>query len=201
MALKKLISPIDHETAKQLKAGDRVTISGRIVTARDQVHKHLFSGEKPPLDLDGMVIYHCGPVTVNDGDTWRITAAGPTTSMREEPYEAEIIRRYRPAAIMGKGGMGAETLKAMQETGCVYLNVTGGAAQYLARCIKKVEGVMLLEFGQPEAMWVLEVEDLPALVTMDSHGRSLHADIAEKSTVRLAQLFGGQVQSHEEKTQ
>ncbi len=189
MALINIQSPMDEKTVRSLKAGDRVLISGRIVTARDQAHKYLTSGNKSPVDLHGVVIYHCGPVTVQEEEGWRITAAGPTTSMREEPYEAQVIQEYKPGAIMGKGGMGEDTLHAMQEHGCCYLQVTGGAAQYLAGCIKKVEGVNLLEFGQPEAMWVLEVENLPAIVSMDSHGNSLHKDMEHASAEKLAELL------------
>ncbi len=189
MALTRLISPFSPDTARALHAGDQVLLSGRIVTARDQVHKYLASGGKPPVDLDGLVIYHCGPVTVRQGDTWRVTAAGPTTSMREEPYEARVIRTHHPGAIMGKGGMGEATRAALQSEGCVYLHLTGGAAAFIAGRIVAVEEVHLLEFGRPEAMWVLKVEDLPALVTMDAHGRSLHSDIEHASQDILQQLL------------
>jgi len=184
-------SPLDEKTVRGLACGERVLLSGTIVTGRDQVHKYLASGALPPIDLSGMVIYHCGPVVVQDAQGWRITAAGPTTSMREEPYQASIIERFRIGAIMGKGGMGPATLAAMQAHGCVYLHVTGGAAQYLAQCIKNVQAVHLLEeFGQPEAMWVLTVHDLPALVTMDSHGESLHAAVEDESTRNFKALLG-----------
>jgi len=183
MAVKRICSPLDEQTVRGLKSGDRVLVSGVIVTGRDQVHTYLASGAEPPIDLTGMVLYHCGPVAVKDAQGWKITAAGPTTSMREEPYQAKVIERLRIGAVMGKGGMGPATLEAMQAHGCVYLHVTGGAAQYLARCITAVKEVHLLErFGQPEAMWVLEVQDLPALVTMDSHGESLHATVEDEAT-------------------
>ncbi len=140
-------------------------ISGRIYTGRDAVHHYLMKND-PPVDLHGQVLYHCGPVVLKENGGWRITAAGPTTSMREEPYEADIIRRFGVRAVMGKGGMGPETLKALKEHGAVYLNAIGGAAQYYARCIEKVEGVDLLDLGTPEAMWHLRVKDFPAFVTM-----------------------------------
>lgn len=189
MAVKMISSPLSPETARSLRVGDQVLISGRIVTARDQVHKYLASGGTPPLDLSGMVIYHCGPVVIKDNDTWRVIAAGPTTSMREEPYEADVIRKYHPGAVMGKGGMGKSTGQALQEEGCVYLHLTGGAASYIARMVECVEDVHLLEFGQPEAMWVLRVSGLPALVTMDSIGKSLHTDIENNSLEILQQLL------------
>jgi fumarate hydratase class I len=140
---------------------------------------------EPPVDLHGSVLYHCGPVAVQEGDKWRITAAGPTTSIREEPYQGEIIRRYGVRAVIGKGGMGAKTLAALKEHGAVYLNAIGGAAQFYARAIKDVEGVSLLEFGTPEAMWHLTVEDFPAIVTMDAHGNSLHKDVEQESGLHL----------------
>ena len=132
------------------------------------------------------MLYHCGPVVVKEGDGWRVTAAGPTTSIREEPYQAEIIKRYGVRAVIGKGGMGAKTLAALKEHGAVYLNAIGGAAQFYARAIEAVDGVSLIEFGTPEAMWHLTVEDFPAIVTMDAHGNSLHKDIEQESGQHLA---------------
>ena len=189
MDMKKITSPLQHDVIKKLNVGDMVSISGRIVTGRDQIHKYLASGGKPPIDLSGLVIYHCGPVVIKEKGRWKITAAGPTTSMREEPYQAEIISKLRPGAIMGKGGMGEKTRKAMSACGCVYLHAAGGAAQYLAECIVNVEGVYLEQFGQPESMWVLTIKDLPALVTMDSQGNSLHDVILNESSKRLEELF------------
>jgi fumarate hydratase class I len=127
---------------------------------------------------------------LKEGDGWRINAAGPTTSIREEPYQGDVLRRYGVRAVIGKGGMGARTLAAMQETGAVYLNAIGGAAQFYARCIERVAGVSLLDFGIPEAMWHLDVKDFPAIVTMDAHGNSLHKDVEEDSARALAALHG-----------
>jgi tartrate/fumarate subfamily iron-sulfur-dependent hydro-lyase beta chain len=189
MDIKQITSPLQHDVINGLTVGDMVSISGRIVTGRDQIHKYLASGGKPPIDLSGLVIYHCGPVVIKEKGRWKITAAGPTTSMREEPYQAEIISKLRPGAIMGKGGMGEKTRKAMSACGCVYLHAAGGAAQYLAECIVNVEGVYLEQFGQPESMWVLTIKDLPALVTMDSQGNSLHDVILNESSKRLEELF------------
>ena len=130
-------------------------------TGRDAVHAHLMKHD-PPVDLRGGVLYHCGPVVVKeDGTRWRVTAAGPTTSIREEPYQAEILKRYGVRVVIGKGGMGAKTLAGLKESGAVYLNAIGGAAQFYARCIDRVAGVSLLEFGTPEAMWHLDVTRLP----------------------------------------
>jgi len=183
----RLQAPITEEQVRSLKVGDVVLVSGRVFTGRDQVHHHLMSHE-PPVDMRGSVLYHCGPVVVKDGDGWKVTAAGPTTSIREEPYQADVIKRYGVRAVIGKGGMGAKTLAALKDAGAVYLNGIGGAAQFYARTITSVDGVSLTEFGTPEAMWHLSVKDFPAIVTMDSHGNSLHKDIEQESARELAAL-------------
>jgi fumarate hydratase class I len=182
-----LTTPLDEATVRSLKVGDVVLVSGRMFTGRDAVHAHLMKNG-PPVDLRGAALYHCGPVVQKEGDGWRITAAGPTTSIREEPYQADVLRRYGVRAVIGKGGMGAKTLAALAETGAVYLNAVGGAAQFYARTIEAVDGVSLLEFGTPEALWHLRVKDFPAIVTMDAHGNSLHKDIEAASADVLAGL-------------
>jgi fumarate hydratase class I len=184
-----LRAPLTEEAVRALKVGDVVMVSGRMFTGRDAVHSYLMKHE-PPVDLRGSVLYHCGPVVVKEGDAWRVTAAGPTTSSREEPYQGEIIKRYGVRAVIGKGGMGAKTLAALKEHGAVYLNAIGGAAQFYARSIKSVDGVSLLDFGTPEAMWHLTAEDFPAIVTMDAHGNSLHKDIEQDSGAHLAAIGG-----------
>jgi len=175
-----LRAPISEEQIRSLKVGDVVLISGQVFTGRDAVHAHLMKHE-PPVDLRGAVLYHCGPVVLKEGPGWKVTAAGPTTSIREEPYQAEILKRYGVRAVVGKGGMGAKTLAGLKESGAVYLNAIGGAAQFYARRIERVTGVSLMEFGTPEAMWHLEVREFPAIVTMDSHGNSLHKEVEEES--------------------
>jgi fumarate hydratase class I len=182
-----LTAPLDEAAVRALRVGDVVLVSGPMFTGRDAVHAHLMKHD-PPVDLRGAVLYHCGPVVTRDGDAWRVTAAGPTTSIREEPYQGEILRRYGVRAVIGKGGMGAKTLEALEETGAVYLNAIGGAAQFYARCIEGVTGVSLMEFGTPEAMWHLQVRDFPAIVTMDAHGNSLHRDVEVESGRRLELL-------------
>ncbi|WP_404448511.1 fumarate hydratase [Sutcliffiella horikoshii] len=183
-----LEAPITEEKIRSLKVGDVVRINGRMYTGRDAIHKHL-SDNDSPVDLDGQIIYHCGPVMLKDDEgNWHVKAAGPTTSIREEPYQGDIMKRFGIRAVMGKGGMGAKTLKALEEHGGVYLNAIGGAAQYYADCIKGVDGVDLMEFGIPEAMWHLNVEGFTAVVTMDSHGNSLHADVEKSSLEKLAQF-------------
>jgi fumarate hydratase class I len=193
----RLSAPISEEQIRALTVGDVVLISGSIFTGRDAVHAYLMKND-PPVDLQGGVLYHCGPVVAKTGREqpgsskphsgdggWTVTAAGPTTSIREEPYQAEILKRYGVRVVIGKGGMGAKTLAGLKESGAVYLNAIGGAAQFYARCIERVTGVSLLQFGTPEAMWHLEVRDFPAIVTMDAHGNSLHKEIEEASGQRL----------------
>jgi fumarate hydratase, class I len=180
-----LQAPVSDAQIRSLKVGDVVLVSGRVFTGRDAVHAHLMKHE-PPVDLRGAVLYHCGPVVVKEGDGWRVTAAGPTTSIREEPYQADILKRYGVRVVIGKGGMGAKTLAGLAESGAVYLNAIGGAAQFYARCIERVAGVSLMEFGTPEAMWHLDVRDFPAIVTMDAHGNSLHQEVEEQSGAVLA---------------
>ena len=184
-----LRAPIDEATIRSLKVGDVVLISGRMYTGRDAVHSHLMKHE-PPVDLRGGVLYHCGPVMLKEGETWRVVAAGPTTSIREEPYQGEVIKRYGLRAVIGKGGMGARTLAALKEHGAVYLNAIGGAAQFYAQTIERVDGVSLLDFGTPEAMWHFETRDFPAIVTMDAHGNSLHQVVEEESARALAGMRG-----------
>src|SRR2546422_5841645 len=167
-----LQTPLSDEQIRSLKVGDVVLISGRVFTGRDAVHAHLMKHD-PPVDLNGAVLYHCGPVVAKDGSGWRVTAAGPTTSIREEPYQADIIGRYGVRAVVGKGGMGAKTLAALKQHGAVYLNAIGGAAQFYARLIKQVDDVALLEFGTPGAMGHLNVEDFPAIVKMEPDRKNL----------------------------
>jgi len=187
----KLTTPCDEGLIRSLKVGDAVEISGTLFTGRDAVHKYLHEGGKlpPGVNLRNGILYHCGPVVIKDEkDRWRVTAAGPTTSIREEPYQGQIIKEFSLRGVIGKGGMGDRTLAACQEHGCVYLHAIGGAAQVLAECIKSVRNVYLLEkFGAPEAIWELEVENFPAVVTMDANGNSLHKEVFDASQKALAQ--------------
>jgi fumarate hydratase class I len=171
-----LTPPLTEAQMRALHVGDVVLITGEMFTGRDNVHSYLMKNP-PPVDLNGSVLYHCGPVMLKDGERWTVKAAGPTTSMREEPYQADVIKLYGVRAVIGKGGMGPKTLAAMQEFGAVYLNAIGGAAQFYARTVEEVLGVNLIEFGIPEAMWHLRVKGFAAIVTMDAHGGSLHAEV------------------------
>lgn len=174
--------PFTSSNVRELKTGDLVGVSGRITTGRDRVHEFLFRGGLSPVELKSGAIYHCGPVVVREQGEWLVCAAGPTTSMREEHYMPRIIRQHGIRVIIGKGGMGKDTLDACAGFGCVYLNTVGGAAQVLADRVKTVSGVHFLEeFGCAEAMWELEVDQLPAVVTMDAHGNSLHELVSDQS--------------------
>jgi fumarate hydratase class I len=204
--MKKLDIPFSDDDIRALKVGDPVAISGTMITARDAAHKwmietfikrtrapqgddlEVYEAIKPLLD--GGAIYHCGPVVGGlDTKEYRFVAAGPTTSTREEPYQGDVMRYFNVKGVIGKGGMGPKTLAACQEVPGVYLHAIGGAASLIAQSVQRVLGVHKLEFGVPEAMWVIEVKDFPAVVTMDSHGESLHAEIAQKSKAVLEDLL------------
>lgn len=184
-----LAFPFTEEKIRALKVGDEVLISGVVFTGRDAVHKYLHDGGSlpPEVNLRDGIVYHCGPVVLKDEQgNWKVTAAGPTTSIREEPYQGQIIRQFGLRGVIGKGGMGDRTLAACKESGCVYLHAVGGAAQVLAECVKQVRNVYFLEeFGSPEAIWELAVENFPAVVTMDAHGRSLHKEVFAASEAEL----------------
>ena len=183
-----LTPPLTEADVRALKVGDVVLLNGEMFTGRDAVHAHLLKNP-PPVNLNGAALYHCGPVMLKQPDgSWVTRAAGPTTSIREEPYQADVIRNYGVRAVIGKGGMGPKTLAAMKDFGAVYLNGIGGAAQYYARSIEKVLGVHLIDFGIPEAMWHLRVNNFIAIVTMDAHGNSLHAGVEQESAEHLAAL-------------
>ncbi len=185
----RLTAPLSENDARKLKVGDIVLLNGSMFTGRDMLHSYLVDNDAP-VDMNGGVIYHCGPVMLKDADgVWHVQAAGPTTSGREEPYQADVIRKFGIRAVVGKGGMGSKTLQALKDCGAVYLNAIGGAAQYYAQTITKVDGVHFLEeFGVPEALWMYQCRDFAAIVTMDSHGNSLHADVEADSAGRLSKL-------------
>ena len=174
--------PIRKSDVLDFHVGDVVLITGLLVTGRDKLHRYLCNERAPreqiPFNLKGTVLYHCGPIIQKTGQGYRCVASGPTTSIRVEQYASSIIANYGIRGLMGKGGMGKRTLHALREYGCVYLQAVGGAAVYLADRVKRVAGVWKLEeFGMTEAMWILEVNDFPAIVTMDAFGKSLHDDI------------------------
>ena len=204
--MRKVNLPVSDEVIRSLKVGDPVALKGVMVTGRDVVHKWMFDtfikktrpsqGDDQavydairPL-LESSVIYHCGPVV--DGlktGNYKFVAAGPTTSIREESYQGDVMRHFHVKGVIGKGGMGSKTLAACQQVPGVYLHAIGGAASYIAQSVQRVLGVYKLDFGVPEAMWVIEVKDFPVVVTMDSHGNSLHADIEAGSKAVLDELL------------
>jgi fumarate hydratase subunit beta len=190
----KLNLPCDEAEIRALRVGEPALLSGRLITGRDAAHHWLvgaFRDEVAPF-LKGSIIYHCGPVVRNNADgSHSFVAAGPTTSAREEPYQADVIGRYGLRGVIGKGGMGNKTRAGLIEHGAVYLHAVGGTAQSLARAVVRVERVFQLkEFGVPEAMWVIEVKDFPTVVTMDSQGGSLHETVAQQSKDVLQKLLG-----------
>lgn len=204
--MKNLTLPLSDSDIRSLKVGDSVQLSGVMVTGRDAAHKwmvetfikkmrapqgddlQVYEAIKPLLK--GGAIYHCGPVVAGlETKNYRFVAAGPTTSTREEPYQGAVMRHFNLKGVIGKGGMGPQTLAACQEVPGVYFHAVGGAATLIAQTVVRVLGVYKLEFGVPEAMWVIEVKDFPAVVTMDSHGSSLHAEIEEKSRKSLMELL------------
>lgn len=204
---KSLTIPISSGEIKSLKVGDSVLLSGVMITGRDAVHKWIhdtfISKTKPATAedleilnqlrpvLDGGLIYHCGPVVVGlESKQYRFVTAGPTTSMREEPYQGDVIKFFNLRGVIGKGGMGSKTLKACHEAPAVYFHAIGGAAALIAECVTEVVGVHKLDFGVPEAIWVIRVKDLPVIVTIDSNNNSLHLTIQNKSKSRLDLLLG-----------
>jgi fumarate hydratase subunit beta len=195
MKVKTINLPITKDEVLKLKVGEMILINGQLVTGRDRLHKFLFN-EKPdkkkiPFNLEGAILYHCGPIIKKLGKGFELVAGGPTTSIRVEMYEHQIISGYGLRGIMGKGGMGKLTLNALKKNGCVYFHTIGGAAVYLADRVKRVVDVWKLEeFGMTEAMWVFDVEEFPAIVTMDAHGRSLHEEIEKRSYKELRKLIG-----------
>lgn len=188
--MKKLNYPFSRDEIRKLKVGDMVLITGKLFTGRDAVHHRIHKGVKPPIDLQNQIIYHCGPVVLEHKDgSYEVKAAGPTTSIREEPYQWEVMRDYGIVGVIGKGGMGPKTLKGCKEYGCVYMHAIGGAAQVLAEKIISVDNVYWKDLGSPEAIWELSVVDFPVVITMDSHGNSLHDEIDKKSAHTLAGLI------------
>lgn len=204
--MRELTIPISDEAVRSLKVGDPVALSGVMITGRDAAHKWMVDtfikqtrpsqGDDPEVYeaiqpiLNGSLIYHCGPVVAGlDTKAYHFVAAGPTTSIREEPYQGDVMRHFNVKGVIGKGGMGAKTLVACQEVPGVYLHAIGGAASLIAQTVKRVLGVYKLDFGVPEAMWVIEVENFPAVVTMDAHGGSLHAKIEKQSGAVLEKLL------------
>ncbi len=204
--MQKITLPITDDVIRKLKVCDSVSLTGVMITGRDAVHKWMIDtfikkSRQPEGDddavyealkpiLEGGAIYHCGPVVAGlDTGSYSFVAAGPTTSIREEPYQGDVMQHFNIKAVIGKGGMGPKTLEACNEVPGVYLHAIGGAASLIAQSVQQVRTVHKLDFGVPEAIWVIEVKDFPAVVTMDSHGNSLHAEVEERSRAQLAKLL------------
>ncbi len=204
--MRSLNMPLSDETIRSLKVGDPILLSGIMITGRDAAHKwmvdtfikktrepagddlEVYSAIKPLLN--GSVIYHCGPVVAGlDTKQYKFVAAGPTTSIREEPYQGMVMEHFNVKGVIGKGGMGPKTLAACAEVPGVYLHAIGGAASLIAQTVKRVLGVYKLDFGVPEAMWVTEIKDFPVVVTMDAHMGSLHVSVEEHSRAVLKELL------------
>jgi len=189
--MKTLTYPFDEKSVRALRAGDAVSISGRLYTGRDKLHKFFADGGALPVDFRDGALYHCGPVIVREGDIWRVRAAGPTTSVRENPYEPAFIAKTGVRLVIGKGGMDAATLAAMKHSGCIYIQAVGGAGALYAASVRKVAGVSLLdEFGAAEALWHFDVEDFRGVVAMDAHGVSLFDRVRTASEKTLGGLLG-----------
>lgn len=205
--MREITLPISDETIRSLHVGEAVLLTGVMMTGRDAVHKWMIDTfikktRQPDEDdkqvyeaikplLNGGIIYHCGPVVAGvDTGEYRFVAAGPTTSIREEPYQGDVMRHFNLKGVIGKGGMGPKTLQACQEVPAVYFHAVGGAATLIAQSVKRVLGVHKLSFGVPEAMWVIEVEKFPVVVTMDAHGNSLHQQIEAQSRQVLEKVIG-----------
>lgn len=189
--MKELRYPFDEKQVRSLKAGDAVSITGIVHTGRDKFHKWFADGHPVEVDFRDGALYHCGPVVVKENGEWKVVAAGPTTSVRENPYEPEFIAKSGVRVIIGKGGMDGDVLAAMKRHGCVYVQAVGGAAAVSAASVKRVAGVSYLdEFGAAEACWHFDVEGFSGVVAMDARGRSLFAEVEEASARRLEELLG-----------
>jgi fumarate hydratase subunit beta len=198
MAERTINTPIDTETVRSLELGEIVYIDGMVYTMRDEAHIRALElhekGEDIPVELKNAVIYHCGPITVRDGDSWRMVAAGPTTSARMNSMEPKFIETFEVSAFIGKGGMNDATCEAMAKHGCVYLAITGGAAVLASRGIESIDKVDWFDMGMPEALWHLRCRHLgPLVVAIDAYGKSVYRGVQkvmEKGEERAREILG-----------
>lgn len=191
----KLTTPLSEADVRKLGVGDVVYLTGTIFTARDQAHKRVLElrskGENPPIEMEGLAVYHCGPIMRKVGEGWEMVAAGPTTSTRMETLQPKFIEEFKVRAVIGKGGMGKDTIEAMRREGCVYLAYTGGCAVLASKRVKRVTSVHWYELGMPEAIWVLEVKDFgPLVVAIDAHGNSVYEDVKKRVKENVAEAYG-----------
>lgn len=185
MATYKLKTPISEEDVRKLNVNDVIFITGTMITARDAAHRRALElhneGKRLPLDLQGLAVFHCGPIVKKEDDKWIIVAAGPTTSTRMDIFEDEFIKNFKVRVVIGKGGMGKRTTDAMKKYGAVYGAFTGGAAVLAAKAVKNVRSVEWYDLGMPEAMWVMEVEDFgPLTIAIDARGNNLFENVMKK---------------------
>jgi fumarate hydratase subunit beta len=186
-------TPLSESTVRSLRLGQEVTVDGTVFIGRDEVHIRALElreqGEELPFDMNGGVLYHCGPIARRRDGGWEIIAAGPTTSARMNALEPLFIQEFGVRAVIGKGGMSGSTLEAMREFGCVYLAFTGGTAVLAAQGIRRVQRVEWLDLGMPEALWVVEAKGLgPLVVAMDAHGGSLYDQVNGEAEGNLARV-------------
>jgi fumarate hydratase subunit beta len=194
MTVYKLKTPLSVQKVRKLRVNDTIYITGTIITARDIAHRRAleYNNEKKqlPINLEGLAVFHCGPIVKKDNNGWRVVAAGPTTSARMEPFEDEFIKNFKVRVVVGKGGMGKKTVDAMKQYGAVYGAFTGGAAVLAAKAIKKVKGVEWSDLGMPEAMWILEVEEFgPITIAIDAHGNNLYEAIQNKAEKEKRSIY------------
>jgi len=194
MTIHKLSTPISEETVRKLEVNDTIYLSGTIVTLRDAAHRRALElhkeGKQLPINLDGLAVFHCGPLVKKEDDGWRVVAAGPTTSARMDLFEGEFIKNFKVRIVIGKGGMGKKTVDAMKKYGTVYGALTGGAGVLAAKAIKQVKGMEWSDLGMPEAMWILEVEDFgPLTVAIDAHGNNLFETIQTKADAEKQKIY------------
>ena len=194
MTVYRLRTPVSEEEVRKLRVNDTVYLTGTIVTARDDAHRRALEfhkeGKPLPVNLEGLAVFHCGPITTKEDNRWRVVAAGPTTSTRMEPFEDAFIRNFKVRVVVGKGGMGKKTVDAMKQYGAVYGAFTGGAAVLAAKAVKKVKGVEWSDLGMPEAMWTLEVEDFgPLTIAIDAHGNNLYETIQTKANAEKQEIY------------
>jgi len=190
--------PASEGEVRKLRAGETVYLTGTLFTARDEAHLRALEwkreGKELPVRFTEGALYHCGPIMKQEGDRWKIVAAGPTTSGRMNSLEPRFLEQIGARLIIGKGGMSKGVGEAMKKFGAAYLAFTGGAAVLAARRVKEVRGVHWLDLGMPEAIWVLDVEEFgPLTVGMDASGGSLFEDVArqiERNTVEAKRRLG-----------
>ena len=194
MAVYKFKTPVSEEQIRKLKVNDTIYLTGTMVTARDEAHKRALdfykANKQLPLNLDGLAVFHCGPIVKKENQKWTVVAAGPTTSARMEPLQADFIKNFKVKIVIGKGGMGKKTVDAMKKYGAVYGAFTGGAAILAAKAIKQVTNVEWLDLGMPEALWILQVENFgPLTVAIDTHGNNLFEDVQNKAETKKQTIY------------